>query len=303
MIESMHKFMRVGLIHFMAFPETMKGEGPIIETIRKIATDDYFDAVEVTYIKDDSVRAQVKKILETAHMSVSFGAQPMLLATGLNVNDLNEERRREAVELLKKGIDQAHELGAEGFAFLSGKYDDNKKEEAYQSLLKSTRELCSYAEKKGNLRVALEIFDYDIDKKSLIGPTPLAKRFAEDMRRECGNFGLMVDLSHIPMLRETIEEAIIPIKDYIVHAHMGNCVIKDPKLPAYGDLHPRFGFPDSENDVEQLTEYLRVLRKIGFINEENPPIVSFEVKPFGDEDPDLVIANAKRVLNIAWSRV
>lgn len=113
----------------------------------------------------------------------------------------------------------------------------------------------------------------------------------------------MVDLSHIPMLRETIEEAIIPIKDYIVHAHMGNCVIKDPKLPAYGDLHPRFGFPDSENDVEQLTEYLRVLRKIGFINEENPPIVSFEVKPFGDEDPDLVIANAKRVLNIAWSRV
>jgi len=303
MIESMHKFMRVGLIHFMAFPETMKGEGPIIETIRKIATDDYFDAVEVTYIKDDSVRAQVKKILETAHMSVSFGAQPMLLATGLNVNDLNEERRREAVELLKKGIDQAHELGAEGFAFLSGKYDDNKKEEAYQSLLKSTRELCSYAEKKGNLRVALEIFDYDIDKKSLIGPTPLAKRFAEDMRRECGNFGLMVDLSHIPMLRETIEEAIIPIKDYIVHAHMGNCVIKDPKLPAYGDLHPWFGFPDSENDVEQLTEYLRVLRKIGFINEENPPIVSFEVKPFGDEDPDLVIANAKRVLNIAWSRV
>lgn len=303
MIESMHKFMRVGLIHFMAFPETMKGEGPIIETIRKIATDDYFDAVEVTYIKDDSVRAQVKKILETAHMSVSFGAQPMLLATGLNVNDLNEERRREAVELLKKGIDQAHELGAEGFAFLSGKYDDNKKEEAYQSLLKSTRELCSYAEKKGNLRVALEIFDYDIDKKSLIGPTPLAKRFAEDMRREYGNFGLMVDLSHIPMLRETIEEAIIPIKDYIVHAHMGNCVIKDPKLPAYGDLHPRFGFPDSENDVEQLTEYLRVLRKIGFINEENPPIVSFEVKPFGDEDPDLVIANAKRVLNIAWSRV
>jgi len=52
------------------------------------------------------------------------------------------------------------------------------------------------------------------------------------------------------MLRVTTEEAILPIKDYIVHAHMGNCVIKDPKLPAYGDLHPRFGFPDSENDVD-----------------------------------------------------
>ena len=34
-----------------------------------------------------------------------------------------------------------------------------------------------------------------------------------------------------------------------------------------------------------------------------PPILSFEVKPFGDEDPEIVIANAKRVLNEAWARV
>jgi hypothetical protein len=31
--------------------------------------------------------------------------------------------------------------------------------------------------------------------------------------------------------------------------------------------------------------------------------VSFEIKPFGDEDADVVIANAKRVLNLAWARV
>jgi len=86
-----------------------------------------------------------------------------------------------------------------------------------------------------------------------------------------------------------------------VHAHMGNCVVKDPSLPAYGDAHPRFGFPNSENDVDELVQYLRVLMKIGFLNEKNPPIVSFEVKPFGDEDSDLVIANAKRVLNRAWA--
>ena len=36
MIESMHKYMKVGLIHFMAYPETAKGEGPILETLRKI---------------------------------------------------------------------------------------------------------------------------------------------------------------------------------------------------------------------------------------------------------------------------
>ena len=38
-------------------------------------------------------------------------------------------------------------------------------------------------------------------------------------------------------------------------------------------------------------------------NKEKRPIVSFEVKPFADEDPDLVVANAKRVLNRAWDKV
>ena len=105
------------------------------------------------------------------------------------------------------------------------------------------------------------------------------------------------------MRSETCEEAILPVKDYLVHAHMGNTVVKDPGCVAYGDTHPRFGFPNGENDVDELVEYLRVLLRVGYLNKENPPVLSFEVKPWGDEDPDIVIANAKRVLNMAWSRV
>jgi hypothetical protein len=68
-------------------------------------------------------------------------------------------------------------------------------------------------------------------------------------------------------------------------------------------VHPRFGFPNGENDVDQVVAYLRVLLEIGFLNDQKPPIVSFEIKPFGEEDPDIVIANAKRTLNEAWARV
>lgn len=303
MIESMKKYMKVGLIHFMAYPNTMKGEGPIEETIKKITTDSYFDAIEVSWMKDPAVRGKVKKLLDSSHMTVAYGGQPRMLTTGSNINNLDEVKRLEALASLKEGIDEAYELGAAGFAFLSGKYEDATKEESYQALVKSTRELCSYAKSKGNLRIALEVFDYDIDKKSLIGPVALAKRFAEQIRAEFDNFGLMVDLSHIPMLHETNEESLLPIKDYIIHAHMGNTVIKDPSFEGYGDTHPRFGFPNSENDVDELVEYLRTLMKIGFINEKNRPIVSFEVKPWGDEDPDVVIANAKRTLDLAWARV
>lgn len=303
MVESMKKFMKVGLIHFMAYPNTMKGEGPIEETVKKICTDNYFDAIEVTWIKDPTVRTKVKKLIETSHMTVAYGGQPRMLTTGRNINDLDEKKRLEALASLKEGIDEAYEIGAVGFGFLSGKYEEATKEKSYQALVKSTSELCEYAKSKGDMKVALEVFDYDVDKKSLIGPVALAKRFAEEMRAKYDNFGLMVDLSHIPMIHETIEENLLPIKDYIIHAHMGNTVIKDPSCEAYGDTHPRFGFPNGENDVDELVEYLRTLIKIGFISEKNRPIVSFEVKPWGDEDPDVVVANAKRTLDLAWARV
>jgi len=303
MNESIRKYMKVGLIHFMAYPSTMKGEGPIAETFKKIALDDYFDVAEITWIKDPAVRKEVKKMIDTSHMEVAYGGQPRLLSTKQNINDLDEAARLTALANLKEGVDEAYEMGALGFAFLSGKYPEDKKEEAYQALVKSTKELCKYVKAKGNMKVALEVFDYDIEKCSIIGPVDLAKRFAEEIRKEYDNFGLMVDLSHLPLLHETAWESLIPVKDYIIHAHMGNAVMKDKTCPAYGDAHPRFGFPGGENDVDELVEYLRVLLAIGFLNPHTRPIVSFEVKPVGDEDPDLVIANAKRVLNLAWAKV
>ena len=296
-----YKFMRVGIVHFMAYPSTMKGDGPILETVQRIAADDYFSAIELTRINDPDIRKKVRAVLETAKMSVAYGAQPLLLTSGMNINDVDATKRMKAVLLLKDGIDEAYELGASGFAFLSGKYDEATKEESYKALVESTIELCEYAKSNGDMKVALEVFDYAIDKKSLIGPVSLAKRYAEDITAVCKNFGLMVDLSHLPLLGETAKESLEPVKDHIIHAHMGNCVVKDKSLPGYGDMHPRFGFPGSENDTAELVTYLKTLFDIGFLDPAAPPIVSFEVKPFGDEDSEMVIANAKRTLNRAWS--
>jgi sugar phosphate isomerase/epimerase len=287
----------------MAYPSTIKGEGPIEETVRKIALDEYFDAIEITWIKDPATRARVKRMLDSSHLKVAYGGQPRLLTTGQNINSLEEAKREEAVANLKAGIDEAYEMGAVGFGFLAGKYTEDKKEEAYQVLVKSTKEICAYAKSKGDIKLALEVFDYDIDKCSLIGPAALAKRYAEEVCAEFNNFGLMVDLSHFPIIHETIRQSVLPVKDFIIHAHMGNCMLRDKKDPAYGDVHPRFGYPGGENDVDELVDYLKVLLEIGYLNPDHRRFLSFEVKPVGDEDPDVVVANAKRVLNLAWARV
>jgi len=299
--ESIHKYLKVGLISFMAYPSTLKGEDPNgLEVIKKVARDDYFDAIEITWTKDATLRTEIKKLLEVSHLTVCYGAQPRLLTTGMNANHLDETERKKAEATLTEAIDEAEYMGAGGIAFLSGKWAVETKEQSYAQLLKTTRNLCDYAKPKG-MNIVLEVFDFDIAKASIIGPAPLAARFAADMRTSHNNFGLLVDLSHIPMTYETPEFVVRALKPYIVHFHVGNTVCRDPKAEGYGDEHQRFGFPNGSNDTAQVLEYLRVLKNEGFFNAENPYVFSFEVKPFKDEDPDTVVANAKRVLNRAWA--
>ena len=199
-----------------------------------------------------------------------------------------------------EAIDEAYELGAKGVAFLSRQWDEATKEEAYAQLLKTTRNLCDYAKEK-DIIIELEVFDYDIAKASLIGPAPLAAQFAADMRTTHSNFGLLIDLSHIPMTYESASFAVRTLRPYLTHFHIGNTVCADPSLPGYGDEHQRFGFPGGSNDVPELLEFLRVLKNEGFFNALDPYVLSFEVKPWQDEAPEAVIANAKRTLNRAWA--
>jgi len=301
MKESIHKYFKVGLISFMAYPSTMRGDDPNgLDFIKKIAYDDYFDAIEVTWTKDDEMRGKIARVLDEAHMTVCYGAQPRLLTTGMNANAVNEEDRAKAEATLIEAIDEAESLGAKGIAFLSGKWEEATKEEGYAQLLKTTRNLCDYAKKK-NMMIELEVFDYDIAKASIIGPAPLAAKFAAEMRCTHNNFGLLIDLSHIPMTYETTEFVVRTLRPYLTHFHIGNTVCENASDVGYGDEHQRFGFPNSSNDTLEVLDFLRVLKNEGFFNAEDPYVLSFEVKPWKDEDPDAVVAGAKRVLNRAWA--
>ena len=301
MRESIHKYFKVGLISFMAYPANMRGEDPdVVSTIKKIACDDYFDAIELNHIKDAEKRAAAAKLLSVSHMTVCYGAQPRLLTSGLNPNHIEEGERLKAEAVLMEAIDEAEELGSKGIAFLAGKLQEETKEQSYNQLLKTTRNLCDYAKTK-SMMVELEVFDFDIAKASLIGPAPYAAKFAADMRATHNNFGLLIDLSHIPMTYESPEFVVRTLRPYITHIHIGNTVCADPSAEGYGDEHQRFGFPGGSNDIPQLLEFLRVLKNEGFMNANNPIVLSFEVKPWKDEDSDIVVANAKRTLNRAWA--
>ena len=303
MRDAIHNYCRMGIVLGMAYPECATSENAYLTSLKKVLVDPFFQVVELGSLPFISIEEKVTSMVKVAHCDMTFSGHSMLFSQKLNINSLDEGERQKAVLLLKKGIDQAYAWGCEEFQFLSRQYEEGKEEEYLNQLILSTKELCSYAKEKGDMSVCLEVFDHNIDKKSLLGPASLVRKYAQEVCKDHKNFGIMVDCSHIPMIGESIDEAIDPVKEYISHVHVGNTFISDPAHPSYGDNHPRFGYPGSENDTEYLTAFLQKMKDIGYLVDGGENILSFEVKPQGDEDSDLVVANAKRTLLSAWKKV
>lgn len=296
----------LSLVHFLAFPECQAGDGPIMETIARVADDEFFSGIEISRINDAAVRQQAARLIEQTHLQVGFGAQPIILGGKLNPNSLDAAQRAHAVEALKTYIVQAAEIGAGRFVLLSGPDPgETDRPTATKLLVDSLVELDAYARLQG-VGLTLETFDRSVDKKALIGPANEAAALAAAVKADCPDFGLLYDMGHMLLLDETPLRALTSVKPHLVHAHVGNCV-KVPGRPSYGDLHPRFGFPGSENDVPQLVEFLQALFQVGYLR-ENPPIggrpwVGFEVRPQAGETSTAIVANLKRAWHEAWARL
>lgn len=293
---------RLGLVHFMAYPQCARGEGPVVETVRQIADDGDFEVIEIARVRDVRVREETVAIARQAGLTLTYCAQPAVLARRLDPNSLDEVVRQTAVDALRAEIDEACAMGAAGFAFLSGPDPgEASRAAASEALVRSIRALCDHAAAQGTMPVVLETFDRTIDKKALVGPNAEAAEIARDVGRS--DFGLLIDLSHLPLQGETPRQAAEAVREHLRHAHVGNCVLRDRTSPAYGDLHPRFGYPGGENDVPELAEYLRALLDIGYLSPDRRPVLGIEVKPQAGETSDDVIQASKAALAEAWARV
>lgn len=309
MTGAMHEYVALGLLHFMAYP-VGNGEGPILETLARVLADTDFELVEVAWMRDPGVRSEARAMLATAGVAVKYGAHPRLLTQGLDLNSLDGDARARAVREVHAGIDEALELGCTDVSFPSGRYPGADQEAAaLDALVRSLDELCLRAEADG-VTLALEVFDRAVDKRLLVGPAAVAATVADRVRERHPGFGLIVDLSHTPLLGESPLEALGPVREHLVHAHVGNCIL-DRDHSAYGDTHPRLGHPAGVNGADEVAAFLAALFQVGYLGGGGRPTghdrrratLSFEVKPVGDERPELVVAASKRVLAEAWRRL
>jgi len=303
MTELVEQYLRLGLVHFMAFPQTMRDESLLLPTIEKVALDPAFRCIELKALEDETLLEPIRKLLTTAGLDLGLAAQPAILGRRLDPGSGEAAMRKRTLEVLKQHVDQALVLGAESVALLSGPDPGTQRTRA-DALARTAEliaEICQYSKSHQGPAIILEVFDREVDKKALVGPAETAAHLCELVyARGVDNFGLLVDLSHLPLLGESPTQALNPVQDYLLAAHLGNAVLQEGH-PLHGDSHPGFGTPEGVNKVEQVRDFIHALKNIGFLNRKNPPMVSFEVKPAPGEKSETVIACAKRVLMRAWA--
>lgn len=300
---SMYEYMKVGVVHFKAFPECVNGDGPVVETVRKLCEDDFFTAIEMGTIKDITQRTEAAKLLEISGMEVAYACQPTLFPNKLSINHLDKAERQKAVNTVIKCLKEAYHLRATSVRIPAGKDPGlEKREEAKKLLIDSLSQILEAAKEIGNPLVTLKIFDRSIDKESLIGPADDALDIAKALCPSYEKFGLLTDLSHFPLLGEDPADTLPKLAKYLKAYHIGNSLFKDPLHPVYGDLQPRFGVAGGEVDQPMVSKYFRILADLNLIGPDKRPMLSAEVRPLLPmETSNLILANCKRMIKEAWA--
>jgi sugar phosphate isomerase/epimerase len=322
-------YLQLGVVHFMLYPECLGGEGPLVETVRDICHDPFFEAIDVGPMHNTWQRRECAALLRDSRMTVAFACQPVQLQQGLDLNSADAEQRHAAVEAIVGLLDQAKELGATRFAIMSGKTpplppllkgrtndppplanggQGVSQRAALDHLITQVRRICKEARDRAGLPVVLEIFDHDMDKKALIGTCELAAQLAREVRRDHPDFGLLHDLSHIYLCHEEPARHFPLIREYLVAMHIGNSVSRRGH-PLFGDTHSLFGIDGGDSDVPQLRNFIKVLFDIGYLGRAagfipdvpiRRPVVGFEIRTPSGTDPRTVVANMKRTWQRAW---
>ena len=112
MKEPWQPYLQLGVVHNMAFPECLGGDGPQFETLQQICYDEFFEAVDVGPMNDADERRQCAALLRDCQITVTFACQPAILRNHLDLNAADFATAREVARTINaaKGSGTAQAL-------------------------------------------------------------------------------------------------------------------------------------------------------------------------------------------------
>ncbi len=295
--------MLLGTIYYQSFPWVSPMESAYLQTVRQVCQLPGIEALEIAPVKYPEIRKELRNIFADCGTLVSYGAGATLLSEGLNLCDLDEARRSLAIKHTLERVNEAAEIGAPWVTVVSGSDPGPElRQQAYAKLIESLTEVCKGAAKRG-IGISMELFDRDLDRKMLSGPSKDAATVAGRVTENASNFGLTIDLSHLPLQFESSADSLTYTSPYLTAIHIGNCVLKDRSHPQWGDKHPPLGIEGGENGFEQVVEFLKACADFNFFDGDKRRPVLIEVRPPTDSESKKVLCDSIKLVQDAWERV
>ena len=309
MLYSWTDFFHLGVVVSAFYPEVRDRKGPVVEVVRKLAADPFFQAMEFSGAEDPAVRKELINVARASGKSRVFAGGSYCRAGQNNLHDLDEAKRQKALRNVEKIIDEAIDYGC-AILYVMG-FEAPAAPERSRALEKfagSLAALSDYARRRNPsspLTISVENFYILSEVPFLIGPTRELAQVLRDLRRDHPSVGLTFDTSHILQLQEDLPSTYWAVQDVIAHIHLSNCLIKDKSSPFFGDKHPPYGLPGSEIGIPELAAFLKVLKQAGHFSRTYPtgkPVLSLEVIPPAGQTPEAIVDGAKEAFRQAWNK-
>jgi sugar phosphate isomerase/epimerase len=297
----------LGIVVPAFFQNIRLRQGPVLEVVRRIAEDPFFQAMEISGAEDPATQKELAGLIQSSGKRVVFSGGSYCYVNQYNLHDLDEGRRGQAVQKVFKIIDEAGAYGCQ-VLYVMGFEAPADRPQGLGRFAASLAELCAYARRKNPLKpitVSVENFYRLKDAPFLIGPTREVAKIIGDLRRDHANIGLTFDTSHILQLKEDLPATYRAVKDVIAHVHLSNCLLNDPSSPFYGDKHPPYGLEGGEIGVSALAGFLKTLHEAGHFRRTFPtgkPVLSLEVITPPGQNADTTLKNAKDDFLRAWEK-
>lgn len=296
------EYFRLGINHHLLFPASFEDVQAHRDSLPAVLELEHFEIIDMFILEGGEVEREMTKLLLDSGKEAVYNC-PLMISDTLNPHHSDETIRQQTLHALYVHLDRARRLKAKKAGVASG-IDPGPLEraEATARFVDYLVEACRYA--APDMEIIIEPFDRSIGKNLLIGPSAEAREVVEAVkRRGHENIGILLDMGHIPIVGESFEHAVQVLAPYIRHIHLGSCVIRDQTDPLYGDMHPPWGYPGGENDVEETVSFLKCLFAERILGEGHRPSITLEMRPY----PALSEAESVHIfidkLNQAWDQL
>jgi len=303
MKENIHHYLKLGINHHLLFSESIRNPKLHLETLPRLLKRRDFEVIDLFIPYDEKIRKEERKLILASKKEIVYNAH-FLPSSPVWPCSPDPIGRAHALILAFEQIDVAYSIKAKKILLHSGP-DPGKK--YHRDAKKWFTEYClrfaEYLAKKGRMIAVMEPMDREKAKKFFIGPTSEAVKIIENVRHHFKNLYLQLDMAHLLIAGESFNHALHCGGHLLRHLHLGNCVISNPSSLFYGDMHPPLGIEDGEADVDELSEFLRIAFKVGFLNKKKRPSVTIEIQPYPDCSAEETLEITKEKLALAWEKV